>query len=326
MRFANPDMLWFLLGCPLLGLLVALARHRYATLLQHLGEPRLFQHTRSRLPWLHRPWVQVTLVVLPVLSLILALADPRVSTGTPYVKAGALDTVMALDVSTSMAAEDVNGRSRLAVARDMVRSLLPELRGNRVGLITFAGTSFRQAELTEDLDALDFIVEHWVKEGAAGVAGSNLAQAIETGLGLFSDDQKRTRLMLLFSDGGDESEDLQPILARAASQGVGIVTLGLGSLQSSRIPQYDAQGKFTSYVEVGGVVATTQLNAKPLQRIASATGGTYVHVQQRRNWNHLLTRHAAASGLLTHDEKPIFQTFLLMGLLACAVQVLVTRF
>ncbi|ETX03969.1 vWA domain-containing protein [Candidatus Entotheonella palauensis] len=325
MRFAHPDVLWFLLLCPLLGLLIALGRRRYAALLQHLGEPRLFQHTRSHVPWLHRPWVQVGLLLLPVLSLIMALADPRMYTGTPYIKAGALDTVMALDVSTSMAAEDVNGRSRLAVARDIVRSLLPELRGNRVGFITFAGTSFRQAELTEDLDALDFIVKRWIKEGSAGVAGSNLAQAIEAGLDLFSDDPERTRLMLLFSDGGDVSETLQPALARAASQGVVIVTLGLGSMQPSRIPQYDAQGKFTNYVEVGGTVATTRLNAKPLQRIASATSGTYEHVRQRRTWRHLLTRHAAASDLLTHDEKPIFQTFLLVGLLACATQVLATR-
>lgn len=325
MRFAEPNVLWFLVLCPLLGCLVALARRRGAAWLRHLGEPRLLQHTRSSVPGLHRSWVRVVLLLVPILSLILALADPRVLTGASYVKAGSLDTVMALDVSTSMAAEDVNGRARLAVARDIVRSLLPELHGNRVGFITFAGTSFRQAELTEDLDALDFIVKHWIKEGAAGVAGSNLAQAIESGLALFPDDAKRTRLMLLFSDGGDESEDLQPVLARAAQQGVVIVTLGLGSLQPSRIPQYDAQGKFAGYVELEGTVATTQLNAEPLQRIASATGGTYWHVQQRRTWRHLLTRHPVTSGLLTQDEKPIFQAFLLVGLLAWAGQVLVTR-
>ena len=325
MRFAHPDILWFLFVCPLLGLFVTLQRRRYAAWLRHLGDPSLLQHTRSRVPRLHRPWVQVVLLLLPILSLIIALADPRVLTETPYVRAGALDTVMALDVSTSMAAEDVNGRSRLAVARDIVRSLLPELRGNRVGLVTFAGTSFRQAELTEDLDALDFIVKHWVKEGAAGVAGSNLAHAIETGLALFPDDLKRQRLMLLFSDGGDESENLQPVLSRAAKQGVRIITLGLGSIQSSRIPQYDAQGKFTRYVEVEGSVATTQLNAEPLQRIATATGGTYLHVQHRRAWHHLLTWHPVTSGLLTQDEKTIFQAFLLVGLLACGTQVLITR-
>ncbi|PON10286.1 hypothetical protein C2W62_50885, partial [Candidatus Entotheonella serta] len=175
----------------------------------------------------------------------------------------------------------------------------------------------------EDLDALDFIVQQWVKEGTAGVAGSNLAQAIEAGLELFRDDSQKARLMVMLSDGGDEREEFQPILTRAASQGVVIVTLGLGGIQSSRIPQYDAQGKFTGYVEVEGTVATTQLNAEPLQRIASATGGTYMHVQQRRTWQHLLTRYAATSGLLTQRETPIFQIFLPMGPLAWETQLLV---
>ncbi|PON10265.1 hypothetical protein C2W62_50995 [Candidatus Entotheonella serta] len=143
MRFAHPGVLWFLLLCPLLGLLVTLGRRRSTAFLQQLGEPSLLQRTRSRMPWLHRPWLQVFLLLLPVLSLVVALAEPRMLTGASYLKAGALDTVMVLDVSTSMAAEDVNGRARLAVTRDIVRSLLSTLRGNRAGLITFAGTSFR---------------------------------------------------------------------------------------------------------------------------------------------------------------------------------------
>ena len=325
MRFNDPGVLWFLCLCPLLGLLPTLGRRRYAALLRQLGDPNLLQHTDSRFPWLRRPWVQTCLFLAPALSLIIALADPRVLTGAPYVRAGALDIVIALDVSTSMAAEDVNGRPRLAVARDVVRALLPELRGNRAGFITFAGASFRQAELTADLDALDFIAQHWIKTGAVGVAGSNLAEAIEAGLALFADDVKRQRLMLLLSDGGDDSADLQPVLSRATEQGVQIITLGLGSLQPSRIPQYDAQGKFTGYVAFEGRVATTQLNAKPLQRIAATTGGAYLRVDPRQAWRHLLPQQVMASDVLMRDEKPIFQTFLLLGLLACGLQVITAR-
>jgi Ca-activated chloride channel family protein len=233
--------------------------------------------------------------------------------------------VLIIDVSKSMLAEDYNQSSRLDKAREIVRHLLSNLQGNRVGIVTFAGTGFRQADLSEDFRALDFIVEHWVDTDAAGVGGSNLVRALEAGLAQFSNHYRREKLILLFSDGGDVESNLQAVLARAKHRQIRILTFGLGSMQPSRIPLYDTQHRFTGYVELDGKIVTTRLNEAPLKRIATATNGTYQRMSRRKVWPTLLTQGSIVSDLLTRNEQKAFQPFLLVGLLVCGAHTLITR-
>jgi Ca-activated chloride channel family protein len=224
-----------------------------------------------------------------------------------------------------MAVEDYGARSRLAQALDLARHMLTQLQGNRVGLITFAGASFRQADLTDDIDALDFILQRWITIESVSVAGSNLPQAIETGLSLFEPDSKRQKLMLVLSDGGDEAAALPTVLAKAAPQGVRVVALGLGQAKPSRIPVYNAQNQFTGYLKVDGQVVTSGLNEAHLRRAAKATGGVYVHIQRGQAWRHLIKRPDIAGTMFVHEERKIFQPFLFAGLLVFAAHTLGTR-
>jgi Ca-activated chloride channel family protein len=306
-------------------LLVRVQARRRARVVQQLGDPAVLQHRPGRYPLLHRSWVRLILVLVPYVSIVLALADPRLPYGRQRLRAGALDAVMVVDVSKSMAAEDYQQQTRLAKAQEMMRQLLPAFAGNRVGLVTFAGSSFRQAELTQDLTALDFIVQHWVNIDTAGVGGSDLVQAITTGLALFPDDAQRQKVMLLFSDGGEGDEHVAEVLTQAVQRHIKIVTFGLGSLQPSRIPQYDAQRKFKGFLQVDGHVATTQLLEAPLQHIAAATAGVYHRVTPGASWSHLLTQHSVVGDTLTRNERAIFQPLLLLGLLACGAQALIAR-
>ena len=89
--------------------------------------------------------------------------------------------VMIIDVSKSMGAEDYHPDSRLSKVRQIILEMLPHLRGNRVGFVTFAGNSFRQAELSEDFTALEFILKHCVSIDSAGLGGSDLVRALEPG-------------------------------------------------------------------------------------------------------------------------------------------------
>jgi Ca-activated chloride channel family protein len=325
MRFVHPEVCWLLVLLPLLLLLVHLQNRRRAQFVQSLGDPLLLRQTPGRLPRLQQPWLRLFLVLMPFLCTILALADPRAPYGALYLRAGALDAVMVVDVSKSMAAEDYHQQTRLDKAREIMRSLLPALSGNRVGLVTFAGTSFRQAELTADMTALDFILRRWVDIDSAGIGGSSLAPALATGLALFSNDTNRQQVMFVFSDGGEGDENFQDVLAQAEQRGIKIVTLGLGSLTPARVPQYDAQRKFKGYIQVDGQFATTQLLEPPLQHIAAATHGTYQRVMPGTSWSHLVTQPAVVGNTLTQNEHKLFQPFLLLGLLACAAQAFIAR-
>jgi Ca-activated chloride channel homolog len=326
MRFVHPEVCGLLvILLPLLLLLMRAQHRRRRQFVRWLGAPAVLRQTPGRFPSLHQPWLGTLLVLVPFLCTILALADPRVPFGPLQLRTGALDIVLVVDVSKSMAAEDYHPQSRLDRAREMMRQLLPTLAGNRAGLVTFAGISFRQAELTQDRTALDFILQHWVDIDTTGVGGSNLVHALETGLALFPNETQRQQVLLLFSDGGDADEQFQDVLAQAVQRGIRIHSFGLGSLQASRIPQYDAQHSFKGFMQADGRVVTTQLNEAPLQRIAAATHGTYQRVTPGTSGTHLLTQAALVGNSLTQRERMFFQPFLLLGLLACAAQVLIAR-
>jgi Ca-activated chloride channel family protein len=316
MRFAYPAALWWLLLLPGLVFLYYRGERRHTAFLRRFSDPTLLHRTAGRFPGLHRKWVAIPLLLLPCLSISLALTDPRFPYGAPQLRPGAIDVVMVLDISKSMAAEDYGSRSRLGQAREIARGLLPTLQGNRIGLVTFAGTSFQQAELTDDTMALDFILTSWVDIDAMSVGGSDIAGALEMGLSLFPEPTAREQVMLLFSDGGDTNDVPPAVLNKAVRQGVRIVTLGLGHPEPSRIPLYDSQRKFHGYMQVSNRIITTQLNEAPLQQIAATTGGTYLRIQGSDEWPKLLTQKTVARKALEQQEIRLFQPLLGFGLLA----------
>jgi Ca-activated chloride channel family protein len=101
------------------------------------------------------------------------------------IRKGTLDVIAVLDVSKSMRAEDCGLRgSRLEMAKTALLQSLPDLAGNRLGLVTFAGKSFPQAELTDDLDALEFVLKNWVTVDSAPSQGSNIGMALSEAIRL----------------------------------------------------------------------------------------------------------------------------------------------
>jgi Ca-activated chloride channel family protein len=237
-----------------------------------------------------------------------------------------LDVVMLIDVSKSMAAEDYHPDSRLHKARSIILEMLPQLRGNRVGIVTFAGNSFRQAELSEDFAALEFILKHWVDIDSAGVGGSDLGRALETSLAVLPEDTDRKRLILLFSDGGDDTANVDEVLPKIAQRRARVIAFGMGGLEASRIPRYDAAQKFLGYIEANGQTVTTRLNEASLQHIARATQGMYQRVEHPASWHHVWRNTTiVGQALMQRDERRVFQPFLIVSLLAFGLQTVIAR-
>lgn len=328
MRFAQPATLWWLLALPGFAWVLYYGAKRRHLFLQRFGDVTVLTQTASSLPALQKPWVLGGLAGLPLVCAVFALSDPRYPTGPSYMPDGRLDVVMVLDVSKSMAAEDYGSKSRLDMAREIARHMLTELGGNRVGLVTYAGISFRQADLATDFAALDFILKQWVDIDAVRMGGSDLKQAIETGLDVFDKDAQREKLMLIFSDGGAEHDGFAATLSKAAQLGVKIVAFGLGNEHPSRIPQYDADKKFQGYLKAEGQedqVLTSRLNERALSQVAGGAGGTYIRIEHGQEWRRLLRRQDVAGRMFVRDERKIYQSFLLVGLLAFAAHTLVKR-
>ncbi len=273
-EFLDYKAFWAILALPLVvGAMVWGLRRRKA-LLKEFGRIDLLTQF-SRFPCTRKIVYQILPAVLCFALLIAASARPLLSGGSRQIKEGALDVVAVLDVSRSMAAEDCGPQvSRIEKAKDVLLGCLPELAGNRLGIVTFAGEGFPQAELTSDFQALTFVLKNWVAVESAPLQGSNIEKGLVEATRLFEKNEKK-KIILLFSDGSHvRPENLEGILTDIRAMGITVVSAGFGSAEGAKIPVYE-DGKFKEWFAIDGKEIITRLNEGTLREICQATGGKY---------------------------------------------------
>lgn len=183
----------------------------------------------------------------------------------------AREVIIALDLSKSMLAEDVKP-SRLARSRLLVDNLLDYLRGERVGLVLFAGSAFTQSPLSSDYEVLrEFLPEldpSYLPQG-----GTDYTAMIDTSLEAFGGAEagQADRYLIVLSDGESLSDDWQSRVEALKEAGVRVIGLGVGTPQGAVIP--DPEGGVIK--DSNGSVVLSRLNASTLQALARRTGGVY---------------------------------------------------
>jgi Ca-activated chloride channel family protein len=272
-NFANPTALWWLAALPLLAaFLIAAWRARRRALEQFAGPP-LSDRLATTLHRGGRTWKAV-LVVGAILFAILALARPRWGFEWHEVKHRGVDVFVLLDVSRSMLAEDVRP-NRLTQAKFAVKDLAQKLRGDRVGLVAFAGTAFVQCPLTVDYEAFRLTLQD-ANPGVIPVGGSTVGLAIRTALKGFEAGEGRERAIVLITDGESTDDDALQAADEAARQGVRIYCIGIGTTEGELIPVREP-GKAMEFVkDQQGQVVKSRLDEETLKQIALTTGGIYV--------------------------------------------------
>ena len=272
-QFANPDQLLWLLLVPLLAGCAWLSlRNRRKALLRFVSESMQARLAPGLDPR-RRVW-KMLLVLVATSLLLAALARPQFGTRLETIEREGQDVVVALDVSLSMLAEDIQP-SRLAKAKHAISSLIDLLQGDRFGLVAFAGAAFVQCPLTLDyaaaklfLDALDTSI--------LPVQGTALEEAILKSLDMFTGEEKTHKVLVLITDGEGHQGDPVGAARKAAEQGVVIYTVGIGSLEGTPIPVRDERGRREGFKkDAGGNVVMTRLDQGTLQEIARETGGKY---------------------------------------------------
>jgi Ca-activated chloride channel family protein len=213
-----------------------------------------------------------TLLLLAVFFIVLAWAMPRAGRGMRVVKREGADIAVALDVSTSMLAEDVSP-NRMEVAKQAVINLILRLPGDRFALVGFAGASYIHCPLTLDTDALAMFVD-FLNPGVVSEQGTDLGRAITESLKALEASSGRGKAIVLITDGEDHGGEVDAAVERASSEGVTIYALGVGTPGGEPIPVRDAQGNIRAYKrDKSDDVIVTKLNENVLERLAEATGG-----------------------------------------------------
>lgn len=198
-----------------------------------------------------------------------ALARPRWGANEIKIFGQAREVLIALDLSRSMTAKDVPP-SRLERAKVLVSALLGALRGERVGLIVFAGTAFLQSPLSPDYEILrEFLPgldPAYLPQG-----GTDYDQLLLTALDAFGEDSDADRFLVVLSDGESHTDAWRRHVADLKARNVRAITLGVGTAKGSLIPAPD--DGFLK--DERGAAVLSKLNSATLEELALATGGTY---------------------------------------------------
>lgn len=316
MSFHSPHILWFLVP---LVLLFGFELFRHTTRAVSnwpkiarawagafdvsLGAQHSTAENRPRL-WL---WLGLALCIV-------ALARPQWGVVEEQVFDQSREVLIAVDLSRSMLAQDVKP-SRLDRSKLLITSLLDELKGERVGLVLFAGTAFLQAPLSADYEVLrEFLPAlspDYLPEG-----GSNYKAMLETAMTAFGT-STADRYLIVLSDGESTVDDWKDLTSSLKTKGIRVISLGVGTAQGSFIPE--AGGGLVK--DERGAVVMSRLNSSTLQELAQVTNGAYTDASSWVDLAALLRKTVEAGKKGEFAEKNTarlverFQWFLAPGLL-----------
>ncbi len=215
-------------------------------------------HTRGRL-----------LLWLGLAFGVVALARPQWGRVEEPVFDQSREIVIALDLSRSMLAPDVRP-SRLERARLLIQGLLDGLRGERVGLVVFAGTAFLQVPLSADYEVLNEFLPS-LNPAFMPVGGTNYEAMLRAVLDAFGASGTADRYLIILSDGESQTDAWRDLVDNLRTKDIRVIGLGVGTTQGAFIP--DQAGGYVK--DERGAVVLSKLNSSTLQELASATNGVY---------------------------------------------------
>ncbi len=274
MTFGEPILLWCLLGLPLLAALIIQNDRRRQKRLEQLVAARLLPELTDPIAR-SRQLLKRVLFLGALAGFILALARPQLGFVEQNIEQHGRDIVLAIDTSKSMLSTDYTP-SRLARAKLAAQDILDAMRGDRFALIAFAGTAQVEAPLTVDYQTvLDAITQLDTKTVDRG--GTDITSAIHAAELALGKSEGTHRAMVLLTDGEDLEEDAVAAAKEAASFGIRIFTVGIGTKEGSTIP--DDPERQDLLRDRNGQTIRSRLDENRLKEIAQQTEAFYVHLE-----------------------------------------------
>jgi Ca-activated chloride channel family protein len=290
MKFAEPDLLWFLLLLPAMGWFLIVAWKRRQAAVRLFVQSRLLDSLTVGLSNGRRK-ARMILSLLAVLFVILALARPQWGYEWDEAKQRGLDIIVGIDASRSMLATDVKP-NRLERAKLAALDLMKMAQSDRLGLIAFAGTAFLQCPLTLDEGAFRQSVSA-LSPDIMPQGGTALAETIAVATDAFKNEEENHKVLVMITDGEDHQEQVLEYAEEAAEAGLRIFTIGVGSPNGELIPLGKDAGKTVYLKDEQGQVVKSRLNEALLQQIAGKAKGFYLNLSGAGAIETLYTRGLA---------------------------------
>lgn len=269
-RFSNPEYLYLLLVIPLI-----LGLYWYSVRLQK-NNIKLFGNFESVLGLIpgisfKRGWIKIIVVSIAFLFLILGIAGPQFGAKLTDVKRKGIELIIALDVSNSMLAEDIQP-NRIERAKQSISQLVDRLSNDRIGLIVFSGDAYVQLPVTNDYASAKMFLSS-INPNMVPKPGTAIGSAIDLAASSFNPQSKTSKVIVIISDGENHEDDPVDAAKKAAENGIVIHTIGIGSPDGAPIP-VDANHNYLK--DEDGNVVVTKLDEETLSKIAVIGNGKYV--------------------------------------------------
>jgi Ca-activated chloride channel family protein len=271
-HFANPEFLWLLVSIPLLVVWYIL-KYKQSLVPLKVSTVTGFKRTQPgfRVKFHHTPFL---LRIVAIMLFIVALARPQSSSSSREIETEGIDIVIALDISGSMLAEDFKP-NRLEAAKKITEKFIDSRVNDRIGLVIFSAKSFTQCPITID----HTVLKNLLKEIKSGLIedGTAIGMGLATAVDRLKDSKARSRVIILLTDGINNTGIISPLTAAelAKNFGIRVYTIGVGTIGKAPYPFQTPFGIQYMNVDV-------EIDEPLLKQIAAETGGKYFRATNNR--------------------------------------------
>ena len=282
-KFANPNALFLYLLLLFVVGVYLYASYRRKSALRKYGDPELLSALMPEVSN-HRPQIKFWITFVAMCFMVLLVARPQFGSKVETVKRHGIETVIALDISNSMLAEDV-APNRLEKSKNIISRLVDSFEDDKMGLIVFAGDAFIQLPITSDFISAKMFLES-INPELITRQGTDIKAAIDMATRSFTPNEGVGKAIIIITDGENHEGGATEAAKAAAEKGMSVYVMGVGSPEGSPIPT----GRNDFRRDKEGNVIVTKLNEKMCQEIAAAGNGVYIRIDNTNNAQKILQK------------------------------------
>lgn len=323
-RFDHPDLLYLYLILPVLVILYWVSYARKKKALEQFGEMRVISQLMPYASFT-RPFYKFGILMLAFSFIIFGLAGPQFGSKLQTIKRKGVEIIIALDVSNSMMAQDIQP-NRLERAKRAISKMVDKLNNDKIGLVVFAGDAYTQLPITTDYASAKLFLSS-ISTDIVPIQGTAIGAAIDLSAKSFTAESEASKAIIVITDGENHEDDAISSAKEALEKGIIVHTIAMGLPEGAPIPVSRGSRDFRK--DEDGNIVISKLDQKMVEQIATAGGGSPVIANNtttglnalfseinKMNKTELEQRVYAA-----YDEK--FQIFIAIGLLLLFIEFLV---
>lgn len=320
-RFEDPKYLYLLVLIPIFALIRFMMVYRQKKRLRQFGDVNLLKDLMPDVSrW--RPVVKFWLLQAALALIVLIIARPQMGMKISTEKRVGIETIIAMDISNSMRAEDVVP-SRLDRSKMMVENMVDNFTNDKIGLIVFAGDAFVQLPITSDYVSAKMFLSN-IDPSMIATQGTDIATAINMATHSFTQQEGVGKAIIVITDGEDHEGGAVEAAKAAKKKGMNVYMLGVGTTKGAPIP---VDGSNDYIRDNSGNTVMSALNEDMCREIASAGGGAYIHVDNNSNAQQQindeldkLSKKEISSDIYSeYDEQ--YQAFTIIALLLLIIEI-----